>query len=195
MHQRIQTALFCLLVLSLIVVGATQTSAQPSASAPSASAARKFSKEDASYVAYDEPTIAFTNVQLVDGTGSAPKRDVTVLVQDGRIAGIAPSGKLEPPANATVIDGHGKTLLPGFVMVHGGPYGAPIRTQGRLAHVRHRSDGLRWGHSRVFRAPPDRADGARRLYLSASRADLHIERRPVCVTSASARPQGRTAVR
>jgi imidazolonepropionase-like amidohydrolase len=118
MHQRIQTALFCLLVLSLIIVGATQTSAQPSASAPSASAARKFSKEDASYVAYDEPTIAFTNVQLVDGTGSAPKRDVTVLVQDGRIAGIAPSRKLEPPANATVIDGHGKTLLPGFVMVH-----------------------------------------------------------------------------
>jgi imidazolonepropionase-like amidohydrolase len=118
MHQRIQTALFCLLVLSLIIVGATQTSAQPSASAPSASAARKFSKDDASYVAYDEPTIAFTNVQLVDGTGSVPKRDVTVLVQDGRISAVAPSRKLRPPANATVIDGHGKTLLPGFVMVH-----------------------------------------------------------------------------
>jgi hypothetical protein len=33
---------------------------------------RKFSNEDAGYVAYDEPTIAFTNVQLVDERRTAP---------------------------------------------------------------------------------------------------------------------------
>jgi enamidase len=106
MHQRNQAAFICLFALSLVTGGA------------SASPARKFSKDDASYVAYDESSIAFTNVQLVDGTGSAPRPNLTVLVQGGRIAAIAPSSKLKPPPNATVVDGHGKTLLPGFVMVH-----------------------------------------------------------------------------
>ena len=110
MHRRIQAALVVLPMLGLITIGITQSLT----TAP----ARTFSKEDASYVAYDEPVIAFTNIQLVDGTGSAPKRDVTVLVKDGRITAIAPAGKLKPPSGATLIDGHGKTLLPGFVMVH-----------------------------------------------------------------------------
>ena len=110
MHRRSQAALIVLLMPGLITIGITQSST----TAP----ARTFSKQDASYVAYDQPIIAFTHIQLVDGTGSAPKRDVTVLIKEGRITAIAPAGKLKPPAGATLIDGHGKTLLPGFVMVH-----------------------------------------------------------------------------
>jgi hypothetical protein len=119
MQWRIRAALIAPLMLNLVTMGMKQSSATvPPASSPGTTVARQFSKEDAGYVAYDEPVIAFTNVELLDGTGAAAKRDVTVLVQDGRITAIAPAWKLKPPSGATVIDGHGKTLLPGFVMVH-----------------------------------------------------------------------------
>ncbi len=73
---------------------------------------------DAAFVAYKQPVILFDHVQLVDGTGTAPRQDMAVLVRDGRIAEIGRSGRVRAPAAATVIDGRGKTLLPGFVMVH-----------------------------------------------------------------------------
>jgi len=73
---------------------------------------------DKAFIAYDQPVILFHHVQIVDGTGAAPQQDMAVLVRDGRIAEIGRSGRLRAPAGATVIDGRGKTLLPGFVMVH-----------------------------------------------------------------------------
>jgi enamidase len=73
---------------------------------------------DAAFVAHKEPVLLFQNVQLVDGTGAAPRRNMSVLVRDGRIAAIQSSARLRAPAGAAVIDGRGKTLLPGFVMVH-----------------------------------------------------------------------------
>lgn len=62
--------------------------------------------------------LAFTHVEVVDGTGARPARDQTVLVREGRIAAVGPARKVKVPAGAHVVDGTGKTLLPGFVMVH-----------------------------------------------------------------------------
>jgi enamidase len=73
---------------------------------------------DAAFVAYSQPVLMFDHVQVVDGTGARPQRDMAVLVQGGRIAAVGRSGRVRAPAGATVIDGRGKTLLPGFVMVH-----------------------------------------------------------------------------
>jgi len=73
---------------------------------------------DAAFVAHKEPVLLFQNVQVVDGTGAAPRPDTSVLVREGRIAAVERSARLRAPAGATVIDGRGKTLLPGFVMVH-----------------------------------------------------------------------------
>jgi len=95
--------------LSLIAVAAA-SAAPPDISAMSA--------EDRAFVAYAGPTLFFDHVEIVDGTGAPPTRDMALLVKDGRIAAIAPAARLRPPAGATVIDGRGKTLLPGFVMVH-----------------------------------------------------------------------------
>ncbi len=75
-----------------------------------------FAPADAAFVAYAQPNLLFEHVQLVDGTGAAPKQDVSVLVRDGRIAAIG--ANLTAPPGVTVINGRGKTLLPGFVMVH-----------------------------------------------------------------------------
>lgn len=78
--------------------------------------APQFAPTDATFVAYAQPDLLFEHVQLVDGTGAAPRQDVSVLVRSGRIAAIG--AHVAAPAGATVIDGRGKTLLPGFVMVH-----------------------------------------------------------------------------
>ena len=69
-------------------------------------------------VRYDQSVIAITHVTLVDGTGGAPQRDSTVVIRDGRIAAVAPSRRTRAPEGATIVDGTGKTLLPGFVFVH-----------------------------------------------------------------------------
>ncbi|PIQ63278.1 MAG: amidohydrolase [Bacteroidetes bacterium CG12_big_fil_rev_8_21_14_0_65_60_17] len=68
------------------------------------------------FVSVDAPTFAITNVTVIDGTGSAPARGVTVVVQDGKITAIGPD--VSVPAGAERIDGSGKTLLPGLVGLH-----------------------------------------------------------------------------
>src|SRR5580704_7642568 len=74
--------------------------------------------EDAKFVAYKAPVIAFTHAEIVDGTGAKPKFDQTLIVENGRIAAIGSAKQIKVPSGAAVIDAHGKTLMPGFVMVH-----------------------------------------------------------------------------
>lgn len=85
-----------------------------SASAPAAEIATN-GKE---FVAYGQPVIAFTHATVIDGTGAKPARDQTLVIQAGRIVAMGRSSSVKVPAEATVIDAKGKTLLPGFVMVH-----------------------------------------------------------------------------
>ena len=40
--------------------------------------------------------------------------DRAVLIADGKVAAVGAAGSIKAPAGATVIDGHGKTLLPGL---------------------------------------------------------------------------------
>lgn len=70
------------------------------------------------WVAYRQPVIAFTHATIVDGTGAAPKGDQTLVIDKGRITELGPAASTRVPAGATVIDARGKTLLPGFVMMH-----------------------------------------------------------------------------
>ena len=70
------------------------------------------------YVVHAEPVLALTHALVIDGTGAAPRRDMTLVMRDGRIAALEPSGSARIPPGAAVIDATGKTLLPGFVMVH-----------------------------------------------------------------------------
>ena len=81
----------------------------------SASVAHADSKN---WVAYGQPVIAFTHATIVDGTGAAPQRDQTLVIDKGRITAVGPATSTKVPADATVIDARGKTLLPGFVMMH-----------------------------------------------------------------------------
>ena len=69
-------------------------------------------------VRYDQPVIAITHVRLVHGTGTPAASNATILIRDGRIAAVGPSRRVRFPAGATLIDGTGQTLFPGFVFVH-----------------------------------------------------------------------------
>ncbi|HTJ12323.1 MAG TPA: family 43 glycosylhydrolase [Dinghuibacter sp.] len=66
------------------------------------------------FIAYDQPVLAFTHCNLADVEGLQVRRDQTVVVRNGVIAAIG--GDI--PADATVIDCTGKSLLPGYVLMH-----------------------------------------------------------------------------
>jgi len=61
---------------------------------------------------------AITGVRLVDGTGVAPKTEMTVLVQNGRIQAIGSSNTTAVPEGAATVDGSGLTVVPGLMDSH-----------------------------------------------------------------------------
>jgi imidazolonepropionase-like amidohydrolase len=62
--------------------------------------------------------VAFTHVRLYDALDMRFLDDETVVVDQGRIAAVGPSGDVKVPANAQQIDGRGKTLIPGLWDCH-----------------------------------------------------------------------------
>ena len=62
--------------------------------------------------------VAFTNVQVYDSEAKVFVGDQTVIVDKGLIAAMFPSKETKVPAGAQVIDGRGKTLLPGLWDCH-----------------------------------------------------------------------------
>ena len=64
-------------------------------------------------------TIAFTGARVIDGTGSAPIEQATIVVTNGKITAIGPSAGVTPPADAMVINMAGKTVMPGLINSHG----------------------------------------------------------------------------
>jgi imidazolonepropionase-like amidohydrolase len=64
------------------------------------------------------PVIVLTHVELIDGTGSAPQSDQAVVIDHGKIAAVGPTASVQMPAGAKIIDGTGKTLVPGIVGMH-----------------------------------------------------------------------------
>lgn len=62
--------------------------------------------------------VAFTNVNVVPMDEAQVLEDHTVAVQSGRISAVGPSGAVEIPTDAEVIDGHGGFLMPGLADMH-----------------------------------------------------------------------------
>ena len=59
--------------------------------------------------------ILLKNVNLIDGTGSAPKAEMDILIRDGNIIAIQ-SGLKEPAARQ--VDLSGKTIIPSLISAH-----------------------------------------------------------------------------
>ena len=62
--------------------------------------------------------VAFTNVKLFDADNLHFLSDQTVVVNKGVIAALGPAAEVKPPAGAQIIDGKGKTLVPGMWDCH-----------------------------------------------------------------------------
>ena len=74
---------------------------------------------------------------LIDGTGAAPVPTSIITIVNGRIQSVGREGSVTIPADATVIDATGKTVIPGLVDSH--------------VHLRnyHIQDYLYWGVTTV----------------------------------------------
>lgn len=64
-------------------------------------------------------TLAIRGVTLIDGSGGPPTLNATVVVAGDRIVLIGEGGTLQVSDDATVVDGRGKTLIPGMINLHG----------------------------------------------------------------------------
>lgn len=63
-------------------------------------------------------TIAIVGGTLIDGTGATPVADASVVIHNGRIVASGPRSKVKIPKHATIVDAHGKTILPGLWDMH-----------------------------------------------------------------------------
>ena len=61
--------------------------------------------------------LVFTNVTVIDGTGTAAWPAMTVIVRNGRIEAVA-SGRVPIPPQSRVVDGTGKFMIPGLWDMH-----------------------------------------------------------------------------
>lgn len=62
--------------------------------------------------------IVLTNAVLIDGNGRPPKPNRTLVISQGRIVDIYPTGSKRVPAAANVIDLTGKFVIPGMIDSH-----------------------------------------------------------------------------
>ena len=98
--------------LAIIAIGALP------ASGLSAQSAASLGDTTRSYVTVSQPVVVLANATIIDGTGSAPRANQTIVIRDGKIAQVGPSTGIQTPAGARVMDLQGQTVIPGLVGMH-----------------------------------------------------------------------------
>ena len=95
-----------------------------------------FSDQVKKFIDYDSSFIAFTHCRLADVKNLKVLEDQTVIIRNGIITAVADSKKLPPPPGSTTIDLTGKSLLPGFVLLHEHMYYADYSADFTYLHVK-----------------------------------------------------------
>jgi imidazolonepropionase-like amidohydrolase len=95
-----------------------------------------FSAQVKKFIDYDSSLLAFTHCKLADVKNLKVLEDQTVIVRNGIIAAVGDSKKLPPPPGSTIIDLTGKSLLPGFVLLHEHMYYAAYSADFSYLHVK-----------------------------------------------------------
>jgi imidazolonepropionase-like amidohydrolase len=62
--------------------------------------------------------LALTGITIIDGTGAAPRPDMTVVINGDRITQIFPTGSQQLPPSVRVRDLRGHFLIPGLIDAH-----------------------------------------------------------------------------
>ncbi len=63
-------------------------------------------------------SVLITNIKLIDGTGEPARERQSVLIVDGLIKKIGNAQSFQPSKNTEIVDGTGKTMIPGLIGVH-----------------------------------------------------------------------------
>jgi imidazolonepropionase-like amidohydrolase len=71
-----------------------------------------------SFIRTNAPVIALTHVQVIDGTGAAPRPNQTIVISQGRIQSSGNAADIAVPSGAQVLDLPGHTVIPGLVGMH-----------------------------------------------------------------------------
>lgn len=64
-------------------------------------------------------TTVLTGATVIDGTGAAPQKDVTIVMEGGRIRAMGPATRVSVPAGAEVVKLAGRFIVPGIINAHG----------------------------------------------------------------------------
>ena len=78
--------------------------------------------------------IALVHATVIDGTGSPPLTDWTLLIRDGRIAEIGPSSAVQSGTAKRIVDATGRFVLPGLWDAHTHTEAHPPTLDLYLAH-------------------------------------------------------------
>src|SRR5690349_23066648 len=70
------------------------------------------------FVSVADSMVALTNVRVIDGTGSAAKAGQTIVMKGGTIVSVGDAASAKIPAGARTMDLAGRTVMPGYVMLH-----------------------------------------------------------------------------
>lgn len=79
---------------------------------------QNFSKQVNDFIAIQDSIVIIKNVTLIDGSGGPTKYNQDILFINNQITAIGNTGKISIPKNAKIIDGIGKTVIPGLIMMH-----------------------------------------------------------------------------
>jgi len=78
----------------------------------------QLSPEVREFVKIDAPIVVLKHVRVIDGTGTAPRTDQAVVIQDGKIIAIGDAAAVKTPEQAKVVDLSGYSVIPGLVGMH-----------------------------------------------------------------------------
>ena len=113
-HSRFAPWFPCDLRFLRVIVLSAAVAAQPAIAQRAAS----YEKRVKDYVLHDAPAIRIDDVRVIDGTGSAARAGQSILIRDGKIARMGAVADLRAEAADVVIEGKGRSVTPGLVMMH-----------------------------------------------------------------------------
>lgn len=64
-------------------------------------------------------TVALVGARVIDGTGSAPMENASLLISNGRVERVGPAASIKIPSGAARLDVSGRTIIPGLINAHG----------------------------------------------------------------------------
>lgn len=106
------------LILGAMWLVAAPAPARPAAATPTGAPVRHLGPAVKAVVKYEAARLVVAHVRLLDGTGRPAVEDRNVTVEGGRITAIGPGAEVVAAPGTVVVDGRGRTLLPGLVSLH-----------------------------------------------------------------------------